>query len=408
MKRWCSRREGCPAPLIHVLWIAILLPGGACSVIRTPAPAEPDQKPIFVSGRDGYDTYRIPALLTTGKGTLLAFCEGRKDSRSDHGNIDLLIRRSTDGGETWSHQQVVWDDGGNTCGNPCPVVDQETGTIWLLLTHNPGDEGLREIRLPGARGTRTVWVTFSEDDGKTWAPPREITATTKKPGWDWYATGPGVGIQLRQGPHRGRLVIPCDYSYPTSNPDEVVHQYEGPPIGFGSHVIYSDDHGKSWHLGGKIQPQANECQVAELTDGRILLNFRSYFGRNLRGRSWSSDGGMTWSESQDDPQLTEPVCQASLLRYSWPEAGGRSRLLFSNPAATERVRMTVRLSYDEGESWPGSRLLHAGPSAYSSLAVLPDGSIACLYERGDESPYETITLARFGLDWLSQGKDTGD
>ena len=108
-----------------------------------------------------------------------------------------------------------------------------------------------------------------------------------------------------------------------------------------------------------------------LTDGRILLNFRSYFGRNLRGRSWSSDGGMTWSESQDDPQLTEPVCQASLLRYSWPGAGGRSRLLFSNPAATERVRMTVRLSYDEGESWPGSRLLHAGPSAYSSLAVLP-------------------------------------
>ena len=123
------------------MWIAILLPGGACSVTPTPTPAEPDQKPLFVRGQDGYDTYRIPALLTTGKGTLLAFCEGRKDSRSDHGNIDLLIRRSTDGGETWSHQQVVWDDGGNTCGNPCPVVDQETGTIWLLLTHNPGDEG---------------------------------------------------------------------------------------------------------------------------------------------------------------------------------------------------------------------------------------------------------------------------
>ena len=322
MKRWCSRREGCPAPLIHVLWIAILLPGGACSVTRTPAPAEPDQKPIFVSGRDGYDTYRIPALLTTGKGTLLAFCEGRKDSRRDHGNIDLLIRRSTDGGETWSRQEVVWDDGGNTCGNPCPVVDQETGTIWLLLTHNPGDEGLREIRLPGARGTRTVWVTSSEDDGKTWAPPREITATTKKPGWDWYATGPGVGIQLRQGPHRGRLVIPCDYSYPTSNPDEVVHQYEGPPIGFGSHVIYSDDHGKSWHLGGNIQPQANECQVAELTDGRILLNFRSYFGRNLRGRCleqrrWHDLVGVAGRSPVDRAGL--PGQPASL----WLARGGR-------------------------------------------------------------------------------------
>ena len=406
MRSWCSNRVSRPAPMIHVMWIAFLLLGGACS--ETPTPTAPDQKPLFVSGRDGYHTYRIPALLTTGKGTLLAFCEGRKDSRSDHGDIDLLIRRSTDGGETWSRQQVVWDEGGNTCGNPCPVVDQETGTIWLLLTHNPGDEGLREILQPGARGTRTVWVTSSEDDGQTWGPPREITATTKKPDWDWYATGPGVGIQLRHGPHKGRLVIPCDYSYSSPSPDEAVHSYGEPPPAFGSHVIYSDDHGKSWHLGGNIQPHANECQVAELTDGRILLNFRSYFGRNLRGRSWSSDGGMTWSESQDDPQLTEPVCQASLLRHSWPESGGRSRLLFSNPAATERVRMTVRLSYDEGESWPESRLLHAGPSAYSSLAVLPDGTIACLYERGDESAYETITLARFGLNWLTQGKDRGD
>lgn len=392
--------------MIHVMGIAVLLLGGGCS--DTPTPAAPDQKPLFVSGRDGYHTYRIPALLTTGKGTLLAFCEGRKDSRSDHGDIDLLIRRSTDGGETWTRQQLVWDDGANTCGNPCPVLDRETGTIWLLLTHNPGDEGLREIRQPGARGTRTVWVTSSEDDGLTWAPPREITATTKKLDWDWYATGPGVGIQLRHGPDKGRLVIPCDYSYPAPSPDEAVPSYGEPPAAFGSHVIYSDDHGQSWHLGGNIQPHANECQVAELTGGRILLNFRSYFGRNLRGRSWSSDGGMTWSESQDDPQLTGPVCQASLLRYSWPDTGGRSRLLFSNPAATERIRMTVRLSYDEGESWPVSRLLHRGPSAYSSLAVLPHGTIACLYERGDESAYETITLARFSLDWLTRGEDRGD
>ncbi len=406
MQSWCSNPLSRPAPMIHVMGIAVLLLGGACS--EPPTPAAPDQKPLFMSGRDGYHTYRIPALLTTGKGTLLAFCEGRKDSRSDHGDIDLLLRRSTDGGETWSRQQVVWDDGGNTCGNPCPVVDQETGTIWLLLTHNPGDEGLREILQPGARGTRTVWVTSSGDDGQTWAPPREITATTKKPDWDWYATGPGVGIQLRHGPDKGRLVIPCDYSYPAPSPEDGVPSYGEPPPAFGSHVIYSDDHGKSWHLGGNIQPHANECQVAELTDGRVLLNFRSYFGRNLRGRSWSSDGGMTWSEPQDDPQLTEPVCQASLLRYGWPDTGGRSRLLFSNPAATERVRMTVRLSYDEGESWPVSRLLHPGPSAYSSLAVLPDGTVACLYERGDESAYETITLARFSLDWLTRGKDRGD
>ena len=193
MKRWCSRREGCPAPLIHVLWIAILLPGGACSVSPTPTLAEPDQKPIFVSGQDGYDTYRIPALLTTGQGTLLAFCEGRRGSRSDHGDIDLLIRRSTDGGETWSRQEVIWDDGGNTCGNPCPVVDQETGTIWLLLTHNPGrrgPEGDPAAPAPEGRGpygsppARTTGRPGSRP-GRSRPPPRNRAGTGMPPAPAW-------------------------------------------------------------------------------------------------------------------------------------------------------------------------------------------------------------------------------
>lgn len=381
------------------LLTALLLFAGACSGPQV-AP-EPEQSPLFVSGREGYHTYRIPALLTTARGTLLAFCEGRKNDRSDAGDIDLLVKRSTDGGKTWSPQQVIWDDGENTCGNPCPVVDQETGTIWLLMTHNPGDEGLREILKPEAGGTRTVWVSSSQDDGQTWSQPREITDSTKDPEWDWYATGPGVGIQLQKGPHQGRLVVPCDHSYRTSNPDEVVPRYGDPDLGFGSHVIYSDDHGRSWHRGGVIRPLADECQVVELADGRLRMDIRSYFGKNRRAWSLSGDGGENWSEVQHAAELIEPVCQASILRYSWPEAGSRSRILFSNPAATERIRMTVRLSYDEGNSWPLSKLLHQGPSAYSSLAVLPDGSIGCLYERGDESAYETITLARFGLDWLS-------
>ncbi len=166
----------------------------------------PDQRSVFVSGQDGYHTYRIPAVIVTPKGTVLAFCEGRKSNRSDTGNIDLLLKRSTDGGRTFSPQQVVWDDGDNTCGNPCPVIDRKTGTIWLLLTHNLGEDRESEIIGRTSKGSRTVWINKSTDDGVTWSKPVEITATTKKPSWTWYATGPGVGIQLKSG----RLVIPCD------------------------------------------------------------------------------------------------------------------------------------------------------------------------------------------------------
>src|SRR5579885_941079 len=161
--------------------------------------AEPEQKPVFVAGKDGYHTYRIPSLLVTKKGTLLAFCEGRKSSSSDSGDIDLLLRRSFDGGKTWGKTQVVWDDGANTCGNPCPVLDARTGTVWLLLTHNLGSDTEAQIVSRTGKGTRTVWVTRSDDDGATWARPVEITRAVKRPDWTWYATGPGVGIQTKSG-----------------------------------------------------------------------------------------------------------------------------------------------------------------------------------------------------------------
>jgi sialidase-1 len=168
-------------------------------------------------------------------------------------------------------------------------------------------------------------------------------------------------------------------------------------------------------LGGLLPEHTDESQVGELADGQLLLNMRSYWGRvakradrdGKRALSRSGDGGVTWSELEFDDTLIEPVCQASFLRYTHAESDGKNRLLFSNPASkTQRVQMTVRLSYDEGKSWPVSKLLHEGPSAYSSLAVLPDRSIACVYERGDESAYETLTFARFTLDWLTDGEDS--
>ncbi|GAB2789875.1 sialidase family protein [Rhabdobacter roseus] len=349
------------------------------------------QVPLFQAGEGAYKSYRIPALLSTPQGTLLAFCEGRQDGAGDAGNIDILLKRSTDGGSTWSEQRVLWDDGPNTCGNPCPVLDEATGTIWLLLTHNLGHDHEADIIKKTSQGTRTVWAMKSDDDGLSWSAPLDITQTTKKPEWGWYATGPGVGIQLRHGPHQGRLVIPCDFSY-----DDPKGTLRNGPYEYGAHVIYSDDHGQSWQLGGSITPKMNECQVVELADGNgtLLMNMRSYLGRARRAQALSYDGGLSWTAPEDAPELVEPVCQAALLRYAWPRGRKKkSTLLFLNPASTTKRRhLTLRASFDEGKTWPRLQTLHSGPSAYSSLAVLPRGYIACLYEAGTKSPYETIVF----------------
>ncbi len=355
----------------------------ALCVVLLAAPARaagPVQDSVFVSGQGAYHTYRIPSLIVTPKGHLLAFCEGRKAGRSDAGDVDLLLKRSTDGGKTWGETQVVWDDAGNTCGNPCPVVDAKSGTVWLLMTHNLGIDTEAAIVSGKSKGTRTVWVTSSTDDGATWAKPAEITKDVKKPAWTWYATGPGVGIQLASG----RLLIPCDSKSDSGKVRE-------------SHVFYSDDGGKSWRLGGVVGPLCNECQAVELAGGTVMLNIRSDRGKNRRLVAVSKDGGATFSKPVEDEKLVEPVCQASILRVPG-EAGG---ILFSNPASTKREKMAVRLSSDGGKTWPHAKELHAGPAAYSCLAFLPGGEIGCLYERGEKNAYETITFARFPRAWLT-------
>lgn len=361
--------------LLPVLLTSLVAPAAAA--------AEPVQTPVFVAGEGGYHTYRIPSAIVTPKGTVLAFCEGRKAGRGDAGNIDLVLKRSDDGGKTWGMTEVVWDDGDNTCGNPCPVVDARTGTVWLLMTHNLGSDTEAMIVGGKARGSRTPWVTKSDDDGKSWAKPVEITKDVKKPGWTWYATGPGVGIQLKGG----RLLVPCDSKSDGGKARE-------------SHVILSDDGGKSWRLGGVVGPMCNESQAVELADGSVMLNMRTYMGNNRRLVAVSKDGGETFSPRVEDPALIEPVCQASILRLPGPGGG----ILFCNPASLRRERMTVRLSRDEGKTWPVAKVLHPGPAAYSCLTVLPTGEVGCLYERGDKSPYETITFARFPRAWLTDDK----
>src|SRR5262245_49831864 len=351
-------------------------------------PAPPSHGDVFVAGKDGYHTFRIPAVVVTKKGTLLAFCEGRKNSRSDTGDIDVVLRRSFDGGKTWRPMQIVADFGPDTIGHPCPVVDQKTRTMWLPVTKNRGHETQKQIEEGKSKENRTVWMSRSDDDGASWAKPVEITKDVRDPAWTWYATGPGVGIQLKTG----RLVIPCDFRVKETK-------------ALGSHVIYSDDHGKTWKLGSTVAPDCNECQVVERVDGSLLLNMRSYHKKNRRAIATSRDGGLTWSKATLDDALIEPVCQASLLRYAVP---GKTRLLFANPASTKREKMTVRLSEDDGKTWPVARQLFDGPSAYSCLTTLPDGTIGCLYERGEKSPYETIAFARFSLAWLTGRTDANE
>ena len=386
-----KRLSTTPTILLASALTAILVAALACS---QPAPETgppgPEQTPLWVAGEGGYHTYRIPALLTTQQGSLLAFCEGRRNNARDHGDIDLLVKRSTDGGETWSAHQVIHEEGGDdeiTIGNPSPVVDRSSGTIWM----------------PFCRNNKEVLITKSTDDGLTWSEPVNISKDVVKPGWVWVATGPGTSIQLERGPHKGRLVIPTDHGVMVGE-QRIMH----------SHVFYSDDHGETWQLGGLLPEHTDEAQVVELADGELLLNMRSYWGRvakradrdGKRALARSSDGGVTWGELVFDETLIEPVCQASFLRYTDAESGGKNRLLFSNPGSkTDRVNMTVRLSYDEGKTWPVAKSLYEGKSAYSSLAVLPDKTVACLYERGEGRYSENLYLARFTLDWLTAGAD---
>ncbi|MDB6092740.1 MAG: Sialidase [Verrucomicrobia bacterium] len=383
----------------RALWILPWLVAGVTSleaaVIAEPKPML-EQTDLFVAGQDGVFQYRIPGIITSNAGTLIAFCDGRMRKEGDPPNdIDLVMKRSTDGGRTWSALRTLVDNGKGATADSCGLVDRQTGTLWIFSVY--ATEGVGSANAEAGISGRAFQfkAVKSDDDGVTWSQPIDFTAMFKKPEWGAGSTGVGNGIQMRSG----RLVFPrynADYRQPRTTPTTAE-----------SFVCYSDDHGKTWTRGAfaDVKGGTNECQVVELADGTLLLNMRGMEG-NHRKSARSHDGGATWSEVVEESTLVEPRCQGSIFSYTDALTRDKNRLLFSNPASLKRNNMTVRLSYDEGRTWTAGKSLHAGPAAYSCLTVLPDQTACCLYECGDKDPYEKITFARFNVEWLSDGKDT--
>ncbi|MFI6334436.1 exo-alpha-sialidase [Streptomyces sp. NPDC050535] len=380
-----------------VLLAAVAGPGSASA---DPLPSRDCASSVpFTAGRGGYDTYRIPATITTPARTLLAFAEGRLGGAGDSGSIDVVVRRSYDNGCTWGALRVVASGDGDTRGNPAPVVDPETGRIVLVTSYNSGSvtEGQIMRGEVTAAQSRRVFVQTSGDDGLSFSDPRDITAEVKLPNWRWYATGPGHAIALRRGPHAGRLVVAANHSAaPPAGSGDTGQE----PRYYGAHAIYSDDGGLSWRLGFVDDSydgvdNANESVAAELPDGRLYFSSRDQNGTSAGNRldSYSGDGG----ESLDRPYAVQhtlddvPVVQGSVLQLR----GSAGALLFSGPSVpTARRAMAVWRSVDAGVTFARASVLSSAPAAYSDLVQLGTSRVGVLYETGVSGTYERIEFRR--------------
>ncbi len=367
--------------------------------------SEPVMTDVFVGGLEDYPEYRIPAMVTTQKGTLLAFAEGRQ-TLSDHAENKIVLKRSEDDGQTWQPLQVVAENGRHSLNNPQAVVLPETGRILLMYQDFSQNYHSRAIgkkiqrAMPGhsGEGVQTTFLVYSDDDGETWSKPRDITPGVKRPEViSAIASGPGRGIVLAQRPYAGRIVMPFNESW-----------YEGKERKFHVYSAYSDDGGQTWDYGWPAPHDqdkpgqngwGNEVQMVELVDGTIMLNSRGYKSEKYRKNAFSKDGGQTWSYLEDDIQLPEPQCMGSIIRFCWPSSGKKGVLAYSGPGTMEgRHTGTVRLSFDDGKTWPASKVLEPDYFSYSCLTVLKDGRIGCLYE---VDKCKKTRFAAFPAGWIA-------
>ncbi len=374
---------------------------------------------LFAGGEKDHKLYRIPGIVVTSRGSVLVYCEGRRRTGGDWDTIDIMLRRSTDGGKTFSPQEVIGHVDTSLQRSPV-AIEKKQGRPDDVTYNNP-------VAIADKNGTihfvfcidyMRVFYMASRDDGKTFSKPVEITQAfaSLRPGYAWrvVATGPGHGIQLTNG----RLLVPAWVSLGKNG------NGHGPSA---NTTLYSDDHGKTWHVQGLAIPDStefpssNETEAVQLTDGSVMLSVRTPSAENRRVITTGKDGAGNWAVPHYQADLPDPHCMAGLVRLSTVKKGGRNRILFSNPdnltradgrdvPGKDRKNVTVRISYDEGASWTVKRTVEAGPSGYSDLAVLPDGTILCFYEASRNgstgNAAERLLLARFSLDWLTEGKDT--
>ena len=312
---------------------------------------------VFESGTEGHKIYRIPAIVGLPNKTLLAFCEGRVNGSGDFGDINIVLKKSTDGGATWSALSTVIDYNNLQAGNPAPVVDltdprYPAGRIFLF--YNTGNNDEYSMRM--GKGIREVWYVTSTDEGATWSAPVNITAQVHRPNqpginkaysfkedWRSYANTPGHATQFLSGMYKGRIYVAANHS-------------SGPPQknfeDYNAHAFYTDNHGESFSLANSIVlPGSNEATAAPLTHGKLILNARNQAGTvRYRYVAYSNDGGASWQENYFDTSLVDPVCEGSILEIG--QKKGKTILAFCNAAdAKKRDNLTLRISYDEGKNW---------------------------------------------------------
>ncbi|GGT06551.1 sialidase family protein [Streptomyces chromofuscus] len=382
-----------------VLTAAAALPGPAHA---QPAAAAPlfEQQVLFRPSQDpGYACFRIPTVVRTTKGTLLAFAEGRVLNCGDATDIDIVLKRSTDGGRTWGPLRVVNDGAGDTHGNPTPVVDQETGRILLAETHNTGRADSEHCDIPC---DRTPHLQYSDDDGVTWTSPRDLSPQILPSQWNsWYATGPVHGIQLTQGAHAGRLVFGVNTETWDGNRVTANH----------AALILSDDGGTTWRVGatdswplsadGTFRQKPSEISMTERSDGTILVSGREQEGTDLghRSQAVSSDGGQSFKGPFESlPDLYAPQVQGATLRLG-------DRILLACPGDPDRRRtMMIRSSYDGGETWDSvdrGTVVTRDWAGYSDLVHISGTTVGLMYEGGTADARDEIRFARFDEEWLT-------